>query len=131
MVLSRPLRERLRAYLRENSIYCTLLVSPETTVGLGAHAAIAQGVKQVTRKIRKWIIQRKRITEKTLRSYYRFLIDRNRVRNLVDNHQFIIKGESSIRIISAASITARVHPHKYMPHMARSFPQYVFERYVD
>lgn len=42
----------------------------------------------------------------------------------------IIKGDSKIRAIGAASILAKVHRDHYMQEMAEKYPEYEFERHM-
>jgi ribonuclease HII len=58
------------------------------------------------------------------------LIDGRDKQFLTENHKTIIKGDSKIRSIAAASILAKVTRDKVMKKYSEEFPNYEFERHM-
>ena len=129
-VLNRSQRERSAAFLRENSIFFISFVSAGTIDKYGVHRAIALGILRICSKMKAKILANDDISEKTYRRRYKILIDGRSVCDVSEPHEFIVHGDSTRPIISAASIIAKEYRDAYMRRVARLYQDYGFERHV-
>ncbi|MDH4330745.1 MAG: ribonuclease HII [Candidatus Moranbacteria bacterium] len=59
-----------------------------------------------------------------------FLIDGNKtIPNLSDNQEAFVGGDNLVKLISAASIVAKVHRDRMMEKMHEKYPQYGFDKH--
>lgn len=128
--LNRARRAGSAVFLRKNSTFCTLFVSSGTIDTFGVHSAIARGIEIISQKIKEKLMKDKEITERAFNCRYKILIDGRRVCNPEASHEFIVRGDSTVPIISSASIVAKECRDQYMRCIALKFPQYGFEKNV-
>ncbi len=57
------------------------------------------------------------------------LIDGNRIKGMSIPHETVVKGDSKSASIAAASILAKVSRDRYISEMAKTYPEYGFEKH--
>lgn len=128
--LNRSQRERSAYFLRKNTLFCVSRVPKETIDKIGLQRSIKRGILGVMKKIKRQIARALELEEAQQQHVCKFLIDGKRMCELKDDHQFIIRGDSKVREISAASIVAKVARDRYMIRIAHRYPEYGFDRHV-
>jgi ribonuclease HII len=115
--LSRPQRERLFELILENAEdYAVTLVSHRTIDKVNILNAVRIANKICVDSLR---------TPPDM-----ILIDGKDKQTITLPHQTIIKGDTKVRCIAAASILAKVVRDKLMYHYARKYTKYGFEKHV-
>lgn len=115
-------------FFERNSIFCFSFVPRETIDTIGIHNATMRGLRLVARKIRRLTIIKESCTTEQYRERYCLKIDGRRICELENPHEFIVRGNQTEQVISAASILAKVRRDTYMTRMARKYPHYGFGR---
>lgn len=115
--LSRKQRERLFELILENAEDYAVTLVPHTTID---KVNILNAVR----------IANKICVDSLKKKPDMILIDGRDKQILTLPHQTIIKGDTKVRCIAAASILAKVVRDKLMYHYARKYIKYGFERHV-
>ncbi len=110
--LSAKKRERLFEEIIKNSVYHIEWIWPDEIDEKGLSFAIAKGLKVIKQNIKA----------------KKYLFDGNSSFG-VEGIETIIKGDSKIKEISAASILAKVSRDKYMIEIADKYPQFSFKKH--
>jgi len=105
-------REELFEIIKENSIYHIVVTSPEMIDEKGLSFAIKYSLKEI---------------KKTLKAK-QYLFDGNSNFG-IEGIETIIKGDSKIKEISAASILAKVSRDRYMIEISQKYPEYNFAKH--
>jgi len=127
--LNRPQREASATFLRKHSTFCIASVSYATVDKYGIQKATVLGLKRVIRKILGRIHNNKDIPPESKKNIH-ILIDGRRICTLAEPHTFVVRGDSKISVIAAASIIAKTARDRHMKRLARSYPGYGFENHV-
>jgi len=75
------------------------------------------------------LLAMKRAVDKLTIDFDKVLVDGNKLPKWNYKSQAIIKGDSKIKEISAASILAKVYRDRKMLELAKEYPQYAFEKH--
>ena len=107
-------REEVSEHIRKNSYYALGIASVEEILNLNILQAS--------------LLSMKRAIEKLEIKPGLTLIDGNFAPAGLKNYQTIINGDEKIKVISAASIIAKVYRDKFMINLAKKFSNYAWER---
>jgi len=110
--LSAKKREALFEEIKNNSIHHIVWISPEEIDKKGLSACIAKALKEIKNKIKA----------------KKYLFDGNSSFG-VEGITTIVKGDSKIMEISAASILAKVSRDRYMVEIDKKYPMYNFKKH--
>ena len=111
-LLTEEKREKLYAKIIAHSHYCIVRFSPEEIDGDGLSYCMRRGLLIIKEKLPD----------------ARYLFDGNATFG-VDGIETMVKADSKVKEVSAASILAKVARDREMVEMAASYPQYGFERH--
>ena len=110
--LSEKKREELFEVIKKNSLYHIVFVDNKTIDEKGLSFAISFALKEIKNNLKA----------------KRYLFDGNS-NFKVEGIETIIKGDSKIKEISAASILAKVSRDRFMKEISKKYPQYKFEKH--
>ena len=117
-LLSARQREKADAVLRKYALIYLQYLSSERIDSIGLSKGLAECIELLVNKTIKGL---------PIGAEYKFWIDGKRACTLPIEHEFIIKGDVIMPIISAASIIAKVERDAHMVSLAQVYPQYGFE----
>lgn len=127
--LNRAQRARSSYFLRKNSIFSITPVPKGTIDDHGLQKATVLGLHSVIRKIRlKIIASLPKKERENLHLHYK--IDGNRICRISESHEFIVRGDATVKEISAASIIAKVARDRLLIRLSKVYPEYGFEHHV-
>ena len=107
-------REKISEHIRDNSYYAIGISSVEEIFKLNILQASLLSMKRAVKKLR--------ITPGLT------LIDGNFAPTGLKNYKTIINGDEKIKVISAASIIAKVYRDKFMIKLSKKFSNYAWEK---
>jgi len=110
--LSEKKREELFEVIKKNSFYHIVFVDNKTIDEKGLSFAISFALKEIKNHLKA----------------KRYLFDGNS-NFKVEGIETIVKGDSKIKEISAASILAKVSRDRFMKKISKKYPQYKFEKH--
>jgi ribonuclease HII len=105
-------REELFEKIKENSEYHIVFIDNKKIDQFGLSAVIKEALSEIMQKI----------------NANRYIFDGNSSYG-IDNLEHLIKGDSKIKEISAASILAKVSRDRFMSEMDKKYPQYNFKKH--
>lgn len=119
--MSRNQREKSNTWLQSIGISDIEVTSSQEIDSQGMQNVLKQGLLKLSARIAQHAS-----------SYgdYKIWIDGRKAVDLPYNHEYIIKGDSIMKVISAASIIAKVFRDNHMLQLAKCYPVYGFERSV-
>lgn len=120
-LLSKIQREKANKAIRMHAFFDIDFIHHTEIDKLGLQKAIVEGITRLTKKIAQHVEDARDI---------KFWIDGRRICDLTYRHEYIIKGDGIMPIISAASIVAKVERDAYMRSIVVKYPSYGFERHV-
>lgn len=127
--LSRTQREYSSYFLRKNVTFAIARVPGETVDRIGLQRATIHGLLTVMRKIRRKIVASLPALDRGgIQLHYK--IDGTRLCDIHESHEFIVRGDSKIREISAASIVAKVARDRLLMRLSKVYPGYGFDSHV-
>lgn len=127
--LSRAQRERSSYFLRKNTTFALTRVPGETVDRIGLQRATIHGLLTVIRKIRRKIVASLPVLDgEEIQLHYK--IDGTRICDIYESHEFIVRGDSKIKEISAASIVAKVARDRLLMRLSKVYPEYGFDSHV-
>lgn len=119
--MTRLQRENANNILQSSGIYDIEEISVQNIDRYGLQTAYKQGLLALSH----------RIAIKALHyGDYKLWIDGRKVVELPYNHEYIIKGDTIMKVISAASIIAKMFRDNYMVELAKRYCVYDFEKSV-
>lgn len=124
---------RLRAfdYICRNAIYIIGYVDPETIDENGVHHANKNLIIScISSFLKKYNSHYKHNNNMLASKELTFYIDGNRIADLPVKHIYQPHGDYLYKIISCASIVAKVYRDSYMKDISRRYPKYGFESHV-
>lgn len=119
--MTRLQREKTSKILQLLGIYDIEVISVEDIDSGGLQEAYKQGLLALSDRI---------AMRASIYGDYKLWIDGRRVVDLHCNHEYIIKGDNIMKVISAASIIAKVFRDNYMIQLAKRYQGYGFEKSV-
>lgn len=114
-------REKANNILQSSGIYDIKEISSRDIDDFGIQTAYKQGLLSLSSRI---------ALRASSHDDYKIWIDGRRAVDLPYNHEYIIRGDSIMNVISAASIIAKVFRDNYMTRISGRYPGYDFERSV-
>lgn len=110
--LTEKKREKLFDIIKNNSIYHVVFTSAKDIDALGLSICLQNSIKEIMQNIKA----------------QQYLMDGNTAFG-IDNLNFLIKADATIKEVSAASILAKVSRDRYMCDIANEYPEYSFEKH--
>lgn len=110
--LTEKKREKLFDIIKDNSIYHIVFKSAQEIDDLGLSICLQNSIKEIMQNIEA----------------KQYLMDGN-TNFGIDNLEFLIKADAKIKEVSAASILAKVSRDRYMCEIAKTYPEYSFEKH--
>ena len=111
-------RKRAEAVIRENAIIHVEYLSCEDIDLLGLSRGLARTIQRLVKKV---------LRDLPIGESSKFWIDGRRMCTLGVEHEYIIKGDRIMPIISAASIVAKVERDAYMTELGQRYQEYGFD----
>jgi len=110
--LTEKKREKLFDIIKENSYNHIVFTSNKQIDELGLSLCLQNSIKEIMSNVKA----------------QQYLMDGNTTFG-IENLEFLIKADAKIKEVSAASILAKVSRDRYMCEIAKSYPQYSFEKH--
>jgi len=110
--LTEKKREKLFDIIKENSIYHIVFTNAQDIDSLGLSICLQNSIKEIMQNIEA----------------KQYLMDGNTAFG-IENLEFLIKADAQIEEVSAASILAKVSRDRYMCEIAKTYPEYGFDKH--
>lgn len=127
--LNRAQRVRSSYFLRKNSIFSISRVPQGTLDSLGLQRAMVLGLRRVIKNIKRKIGKSQGFLNEESLEFF-FMIDGLKICRIQEKHEFVVRGDSKIKEISAASIIAKVARDRYIARLGKVYPEYGFENHM-
>ena len=127
--LNRAQRARSSAFLRKNSIFSIARVPRGTIDSMGLQKAMVLGLRRIIRNIQRKILKSQEFLNKEIPELS-FMIDGLKICRIQEKHEFVVRGDSKILEISAASIIAKVARDRCIARLGKVYPEYGFGNHM-